>query len=182
MRRHPLPSGRGRRTLAAFGRDRSGATAVEFAICLLALVLFVFAIVNLGDLGLTVYALDRGVAESANYAALQASDNIAAAGPVQANGTVTTAECPAPTAIQAKFSAAAAPPYSAQNPAPPLTVDWWGTMAVCGGATVASPPPGGGVTVSVNAPWSPLALAGLFGGALTLSASQSVSVPLAPQS
>lgn len=168
--------------IALLVRDRSGATAVEFAVCLMALLIFIFAIINLGDLALTVYALNRGVAHSANYAALQASDNIAAAGPVQSTGTVTAAECPGSSAVQSQFAAVATPPYSATNPPPTVAVDWWGTMAICGGQTVTSPPLGGGVTVTVKAPWSPLALSGLFGGALTLSASQSVPVPLAPQS
>lgn len=164
-----------------FRREQRGVAAIEFAVGLLVLLLFIFGIINLGDLALTQYAMNHGVAAAARYAAIEASNGISANGPVTSSTTVVASECPTESEIQKSFDSNAAPPFTSQNPAPQVSVNWWGTMSPCGGTNLASPPPGGGVRVSVLYKWTPIAAGGLFGNpSVTLAATQSVAVMMAP--
>lgn len=171
------------RSFSRLRKDDKGVTAVEMAIGITALFLFSFFIINVGDLAFTEYALNRAVVAAAHYAAVQASDNIGSTGTVSSTTPVTAADCPVQSNIQNVFDQIAAPPYSSDNPPPAVQVSWWGTMNPCGGTQPVAVPPGGGVTISVTASWEPIAAPGLFPiGTITLGASQTVPVMLAPSS
>lgn len=161
----------------------SGTAAIEFAVGSVAFLMFVFAVINIGYFAFADYSLNRAVAVAARHAAIDASVLIAAQGPLSSGYTVTASACPGTTTIQQIFDKAAAPLWSSANPWPAVDVNWWGTMAPCSGQTPTidvTQPPGGGVTVSVSAPWSLIA-GNLFGiGSFTLSARQSMPVILSP--
>lgn len=163
----------------------SGTAAIEFAVGSVAFLMFVFAVINIGDFAFTDYSLNRAVEVAARRAAIDASVLIAAQGPLSAGYTVTAKDCPSTATIQRAFDAAATPPWSKANPWPSITVTWWGSMSPCTGqtsSTKAAPAPGGGVTVSASAPWSVIA-GDLFGiRTITLSARQSMPVILASSS
>lgn len=164
-----------------FRHEQKGVAAIEFAISLTVLLLFVFGIINLGDLALTQYAMDHGVAAAARYAAIAASNGISANGPVTSSTTVVASECPTQAEVQKSFDSNARPPFTSQNPAPEVVINWWGTMNPCGGTNLATPPAGGGVQVSARYKWTPIAAGGLFGNpSVTLGATQSVTVMMAP--
>jgi len=169
--------------LKKFKNDENGVTAIEMAIGITALFLFSFFIINVGDLAFTEYSINRAVVAAAHYAAVQASDKIGSSGTVTTTTAITSADCPSQSDVQNAFDQAAAPPYSSTDPAPAIQISWWGTMNPCGGTQPAAVPPGGGVTVSVKAAWEPIAAPRLFPiGTITLGATQSLSVMLAPLS
>jgi len=68
------------RRFAYFCDDRRGSTSLEFALNGIALMLFVFAIINLGDLGLVFGAMRHGVQGAARMAAVQTGVNISNSG------------------------------------------------------------------------------------------------------
>lgn len=166
-------------------RTDSGTAAIEFAVGSVAFLMFVFAVINIGDFAFTDYSLNRAVEVAARHAAIDASVLIAAQGPLSVGYTVTANACPDTKTIQQAFDKAASPPWSSANPWPSVAVTWWGTMAACSGqgaTTDPAQPPGGGVTVSASAPWSVIA-GNLFGvGSFTLSARQTMPVILSPGS
>ena len=90
-----------------FGRARRAAAAVEFAITSLALFTFLMGIINLGDLGLVLGALQHGVQGAARQAAVTAAGDLA-------SGTA----CPTSANIQSYFTAFAVPPLAANSAVP----------------------------------------------------------------
>ena len=90
-----------------FARARRAAAAVEFAITSLALFTFLMGIINLGDLGLVLGALQHGVQGAARQAAVTAAGDLASG-----------AACPTSANIQSYFSAFAVPPLTAGTAVP----------------------------------------------------------------
>jgi Flp pilus assembly protein TadG len=82
--------------LCRLGRERRSSAAVEFALTGSALIAFLFGIVNLGLLGLTVGTLQHAVEQTARKAAVTAALNGSSA-------------CPSSTTIQGYFNPYAAP-------------------------------------------------------------------------
>ena len=79
---------------------RRGVAAVEFALTAFWLFLFLFAIINLGDLGFTVGALQHAVEAAARKAAVTASANLS---------STPATPCPTGSQLQTYFNSFAAP-------------------------------------------------------------------------
>lgn len=140
-------------TARAFARARRAGAAVEFAICGLALLLFIFGIVNLGLLGMTVSALARGVQSAARTAAVDTSAQLANAGAFA---------CPSASAIVTDFNNAVGPVLPSAGDAsgsnPRLTITWTDN----GTSSIAGDPPGLFLTLTAAYQWSPVGFSGLF--------------------
>jgi Flp pilus assembly protein TadG len=140
-------------TARAFARARQAAAAVEFAICGLALLLFIFGIVNLGLLGLSLSALARGVQSAARAAAVDSSARYANAGAFT---------CPSNSTIVTDFNNAADPALPGAGDAngsnPRLTITWTNN----GTSSDAGDPPGLYLTLTGTYRWSPIGFNGLF--------------------
>jgi Flp pilus assembly protein TadG len=150
------------RRLRRFIAARRAAAAVEFAISALALLLFLFGIINLGYLGLQISALEHGVVGAARKAGVTAAANLTG------NGAKTT--CPTTADIQGYFNSFAAPPLRAATGAatdgsPVLTFSTgpW----VNNGA--AGTPAGTYLTITATYRWIPIGFPAYFGVGLNLS-------------
>lgn len=84
-------------------RNRRASMSLEFAVVGLALILFIFALLNLGLLGYAVASLSRGVQYAARTATVAAAANYAAS---------SSYSCPTPTAIAGYFDKVAHPPLA----------------------------------------------------------------------
>jgi len=150
----------------AFARDRRGTTTVEFAVNAMVLLLFLFGIINLGDLGLTVGTMKRAVEATVRTATVQTSAAIAQSG--------NPAACATAAQIIADFNSIASPilpPASAASVSgyPTISYSWTN-------ATVATPTPGTTLAVTATFRWVPLGLSSSFGPGipLTITATQLV--------
>jgi Flp pilus assembly protein TadG len=149
----PRPVARLAATARAFARARQGAAAVEFAICGLALLLFIFGIVNLGLLGMSLSALARGVQSAARAAAVYASAQYANEG---------TFTCPSDSTIVTEFNNATGPALPGAGDAngsnPRLTITWTNN----GTSSNAGDPPGLYLTLTGTYRWSPIGFNRVF--------------------
>lgn len=137
----------------AFARARRAAAAVEFAICGLALLLFIFGILNLGLLGLSLSALARGVQSAARAAAVYTSAQYANTGAFT---------CPSPGTIVTDFNHAVSPALPSAgtvNGSNPLVTVTWTNNGTNGEA---GDPPGLYLTLTGSYRWSPIGFNGLF--------------------
>jgi Flp pilus assembly protein TadG len=136
-----------------FARTRRAAAAVEFAICGMALFLFIFGIVNLGMLGLSLGGLVRGVQSAARAAAVYTSNKYATTGAFS---------CPSTSMIVTYFNNAATGALpaagSAKGSNPLVAVTWTnnGTSSVTGAA------PGLYLTLTGTYRWAPIGFLGVF--------------------
>jgi Flp pilus assembly protein TadG len=137
----------------AFAQARQAAAAVEFAICGLALLLFIFGIVNLGLLGMSLSALARGVQSAARAAAVYSSAEYANAGALT---------CPADSLVIADFNNAVGPALPAAGETnganPRLAITWTNN----GTSSDANDPPGLYLTLTGTYQWSPIGFNKLF--------------------
>lgn len=152
--------------LRIFTRDRRGTTTLEFAVNGLVLLLFLFGIINLGDLGLTVGTMKRAVETTVRTATVQTSAAISQTG--------NPAACATAGQIIADFNSIASPilpPATAAVTAgyPTLSYAWTN-------ATTANPTPGTTLAVTAAFRWVPLGLPTSFGPGipLTISSTQLV--------
>ncbi len=122
-----------------FARARRAAAAVEFAITSVALFTFLMGIINLGDLGLVLGALQHGVQGAARQAAVVAAGDLA-------SGTA----CPANGDIQSYFNAFATPPLAANSAVP--SFGGGGSPWVSNDATL----PGSYVVLTETYNWVPI--------------------------
>jgi Flp pilus assembly protein TadG len=126
---------------------------VEFAICGFALFVFIFGIVNLGLLGMSLSALARGVQSAARAAAVYTSAQYA-------NEGVFT--CPSDGTIVSDFNNAASPALPAAGDTngsnPRLTITWTNN----GTSSNAGDPPGLYLTLTGTYRWSPIGFNGVF--------------------
>ena len=145
--------------------DRRGVASIEFAISGTALFLFLFGILNLGEFGFTIVALQQGVEETARYASVATAVALA-------NGTAANYACMAQPLAQTEFNNAVSPPFSTAT-APSISVTWGGSLAACSNATGMGI---GTVTVSAQYQWYPIGLIGVFPNGITLSPSETLAV------
>jgi Flp pilus assembly protein TadG len=145
------------RALRRLGRSTRAGAAVEFALSGLALFAFLFAILNLALLGLSLTALAHGVQSAARTAAVQAAASFT-------NSTSNTITCPSSSTIAQFFNNVAAPPLpsaatgTGSNPA--LSATW--TNSTGTGSSL-----GLFVTLTGTYKWVPLGFAP-FGKGITL--------------
>jgi hypothetical protein len=148
-------------TLRHFAAERRAVTAVEFSINVLALMLFFFAIINLGDLGLVVGTMKHAVQSSVRNAAVTTGANIAASGNLGA--------CATESQILASFNGIASPILpaagDATNNGAPIVQSSWVNNAQ--GATL---------TVSATYQWVPVGMPNNFTPALSLDISSTQTV------
>ena len=135
----PLPLCR--LAVARLAAARRAAMAVEFAIVSLALFIFLFGIINLGDLGLVLGALQRGVQGAARQAAVTAAANLA-----------NNAACPTAAQIQGYFGSYAAPVINTAAATPSYGA---GSPWVINDATL----PGSYLVMTETYTWKPLGFA-----------------------
>ncbi len=152
---------RGQQTLRRFRTASQAVASIEFAISGMALILFMLAIVNLGDLGLMLGALQHGAEAAARAAAVQSAGNIASGG-----------VCTNNAAVQSYFNAAASPPLppatgSTTDGTPQIQTSWTNNSA---NNTV----PGTYVTVTTSYNWTPIGLPNTASIPLTITATQIV--------
>lgn len=153
-------------------RDNRAVAAIEFAIGGSVLIFFMFAIINIGDLALTLSALEHGVQQASRYASVTTSNAI---------GAGTLPGCTATSAVQSAFAAAVQPPIPTAG-IPNVSVAWGGSLAAtCGvlpGASVdkTTGPSGGWVTVNVAYTWVPIGLPNVFGQGFPLNATDTAAV------
>jgi Flp pilus assembly protein TadG len=139
--------------LCRLGRERRSGAAVEFAIAGAALIAFLFGIVNLGLLGLTVGALQHAVEQTARMAAVTAAKN--------GGG-----DCPSIATIQGDFYHYAAPVIAAN--AATLTYGS-GAVGASGDPWVdSSSPPGTYIALGAAYNWKPIGFPSFAGINLTI--------------
>jgi Flp pilus assembly protein TadG len=144
-----------------FASANSAVASIEFAISGMALILFFLAIMNLGDLGLVLGAMQHGTTSAARAAAIQTADNIAAG-----------AACANNTAVQSYFNTAASPPLpaatgSTTDGSPQIQTSWTNNNT---NNTV----PGTYITVTASYNWTPIGLPNTASIPLNISATQIV--------
>jgi Flp pilus assembly protein TadG len=154
-----------RKTRNSFGADRRAVAAIEFAISGSALFLFLLGIMNLGELGFTIVALQRGVQQAARYASISTSVAIA-------NGTAANYACTSQADAQAQFTSAAIPPFSATT-IPAVSVSWGGSLATCSNSAGTGI---GTVTVSAHYQWYPIGMMGVLGNGISLAPTETLAV------
>jgi Flp pilus assembly protein TadG len=128
--------------LRGFSTDRRGAALLEFAINGIALFAFFMAIINVGLLGMSFGALERGVEGTARMAAANAAANY-----VSSNYTALT--CPTAATVQGYFKAFAVPALSDNAT---VKASWTNN----GTGTNTTDPAAVYVTVTATYTWRPL--------------------------
>jgi Flp pilus assembly protein TadG len=145
-----------------FIAGRRGAAAVEFALTSMALFLFLFAIVNLGLLGLTLGALQHGTEQAAREAAVTAAKN-----PADCRSSVNS------TAIQNYFYLYAAPVISrGATPSYSIYTDGSAALNTANDPWVdngSGTPPGTYIALTETYNWAPIGFAKLHGFTLKIS-------------
>lgn len=141
---------------APFGRCRRGGAAVEFALVGLALMLFLGALVELGELGFSIAAQARGVQAAARAAAMDASNGVA----TSANGTPTEDSI---ATIRGYFNQYADPPLAPPNgtSGPQVSAEWCTN-------TGGSAPPALYLILTVSNTWVPPGF-NMFSSGFTIS-------------
>jgi len=149
------------RTLKRFAAERRGVAAVAFAINVMALLIFFFAIINLGDLGLTLGTMKHAVQASVRNAAVETGANFAQTGNL--------GDCATNSQIVATFNSIASPilpqASNTQNANAPIVQSSWANNNE--GATL---------TVSAFFQWVPIGVPNLLGPTvpLTITSTQTV--------
>jgi Flp pilus assembly protein TadG len=146
-----------------FGAARRGSASVEFAMSGIALFAFLMGIINLGDLGLTLGVLQRGVETAARQAAVTAASNLSAS---------PATSCPTAANVVTYFTNAESPPLSmanvtlsSANGALPSNNAWTNNASPPGSATSL---PGSYIVLTAKYAWKPLGFAAL-GPSINLS-------------
>jgi Flp pilus assembly protein TadG len=144
-----------------FARHRRATASVEFALNGMVLLLFIFGIINLGDLGLTVGTMKRAVQQTVRTAAVQTGAAIAQTG--------NPSDCATSAQIITAFNSIASPilpaaAATANNGAPIVQTAW-------SNATTTNPAPGTELTVTASFTWTPLGMGQNFGAGLPLTIS-----------
>jgi Flp pilus assembly protein TadG len=149
-----------------FARHRRAAASVEFAVNGMVLLLFIFGVINLGDLGLTIGTMKRAIQYTVRTAAVQTGSSIEQSGNPGA--------CATSAQMIAAFNSIASPilppaAATANNGAPIVQYSW-------ANASLANPTPGTELTVTASFRWTPLGMGQNFGGGvpLTISSTQLV--------
>jgi hypothetical protein len=139
---------------------RAGA-ATEFALCGLGLFAFIMAVVNMGLLGLSLGALQRGVQASARQAAVNAAASYAAS-------SSATFTCPSTATINNYFNGFANPPLPpvGSSNGPTLAISWVNNSS----DSTATEPPGVYITLTATYNWVPLGF-GELGPSISLKLS-----------
>lgn len=133
---------------------RRGSTAVEFAICAIAIFVFILGIINLGLLGLTLATLQHAVEQTARKAAVTAA----------AKGS---GACPTTTDVQTYFNQFAKPVIAAD--AATLTYSQYSGGSVIAISTpwvdngLGGTPPGTYIALTATYQWKPIGFA-MFNG------------------
>jgi Flp pilus assembly protein TadG len=153
-----------------FATARRALASVEFALSGLALFIFTMAIINLGDLGLTLGALEHGIQAAAREAAIQTSANLAAA-QASANPPVNGTDiCPTNAEIQTYFNNVAAPTLppatGSTTDGSPIITQTWVNNAL---NDTAGAPPIFYLNLNVAYKWNPIGLPELFGSGVNLA-------------
>lgn len=144
-----------------FSTARRAVASIEFALSGLALFVFTIAIINLGDLGLTLGALEHGLQAAARELAIQTTAALAT------NGSAT---CPTSSEIQTYFNNVAAPPLPAATSSttagsPIITATWVDNVL----DSTAGAPPTLYLNLKVAYKWNPIGLPDLFGKGINLA-------------
>jgi len=142
-----------------FAGARGGVATVEFAINSLALILMIFAVINLGDLGLTLGLMKQGVESAVRASVVQTEASFAATG--HTNACATAAQ------MAAYFNNVVAPIMpaatgSTTDGSPIVTYNWTNY-------TLLGTAPGTFLTINVAYRWTPIGLPNSFGGGIPLS-------------
>jgi Flp pilus assembly protein TadG len=127
---------------SAFAADRRASNVIEFAISGLALFGFFMAIVNIGLLGMSVGALERGVQGAARQAATSATLSFL-------NSSPQAFTCPAVSAVQGYFKTYAVPALSDNAT---ISANWTNN----GTGAISTKPAALYVTVTAKYTWKPL--------------------------
>jgi Flp pilus assembly protein TadG len=165
------PNGHGMKTFqrkaprSTLTADTRGVAAIEFAISGSALFLFLFGIMNLGELGFTIIALQRGVQQAARYASVATSVALA-------NGTAVNNACTTQADAQTQFANAVTPPLSAAS-TPIISISWGGSLATCSNDASNGI---GTVTISARYRWYPIGMAGLLTNGISLAPTETLAV------
>jgi len=144
-----------------FAAANRAVASIEFAISGTALILFFLAIVNLGDLGLVLGAMQHGAEVAARAAAVQSAGNIAGGNACSNNA-----------AVQSYFNNAASPPLPASSGSmtdgsPVIQTSWTNNS---NNNTV----PGTYLTVTASYNWTPIGMPNSASIPLTITATQTV--------
>ncbi len=144
-----------------FSRQRRGTASVEFALNGLAIMLFIFAIINLADLGLVVGTMKHGVQAAARNAAVETGVLMAQ--------TDNSGDCVSQAQVIALFNQVATPILpaaagSSNNGAPVVQTAW---------SNAAN---GASLTVTASYRWMPVGMPNEFGNGipLTITSTQTV--------
>jgi Flp pilus assembly protein TadG len=148
-----------------FAAARRGSAAVEFAMSGLALFAFLMVIINLGDLGLTVGALQHGLQGAARQAAVTAAANLSG------NGAVAT--CPVASDVRGYFNAFTSPALraatgSTTDGSPQLSSANGNLTGSTSPWTSGTTPAGTFIKLTASYKWTPIGFASL-GPGVTLS-------------
>lgn len=161
----------------SLSEDQHGVAALEFAIVGPLLFIFIFAIINCGDLAWTYTTLHNGVVAAARYAAVQSNTALASS----SISALDPQSCASSQSIQATFARAVSGPIL-KGQIPVVSVSWGGTLIACNvltGSTFLSSLPGGYVSVAAQFNWQPLAMPNIF-GSITINVNDLQSVIEAP--
>lgn len=144
-----------------FRLAKKAVASIEFAISSMALMLFLLAIINLGDLGLVLGALQHGAESAARAAAVQTAGNIAGGN-----------ACSNSTQVQTYFNNVASPPLPPatglpNDGSPSILTSWTNN-------TNNNPVPGTYVTVTASYKWTPIGLPNTAAIPLNITATQIV--------
>lgn len=144
-----------------FKSARRAVASIEFAISSMALMLFLLAIINLGDLGLVLGALQHGAESAARAAAVQTANNIAGGN-----------ACSNTNQVQSYFNSVASPPLppatgQTNDGSPTILTNWTNNNN-------SNPVPGTYVTVTASYKWTPIGLPNTAAIPLNITATQIV--------
>jgi Flp pilus assembly protein TadG len=141
--------------------QNTASMTVEFAACGFVLLLFMFVIINIGDLGLIYGSLRHGVAAAARNAALQTG--------VAVSQNASGASCVTNAQVASFFDGAVSPivPFIGAADGPVLMIAWTNNA-------VSNTISGSYITVTIAYRWNPIALPRNVTIPLTVTATQIV--------
>jgi Flp pilus assembly protein TadG len=148
--------------LLSLATDRRGLASVEFALCCLLLVIFLFGIINVGDFALVYGTMRHGALSAARTAAVQTGVQIAQTG--NTGDCVTNAQV---TGFFNGYASMVMPGVGSSAMAPVLRTAWTNN-------TAANAVSGTFVTVTVNYLWTPVGMPGGTGIPVSVAATDMV--------
>jgi Flp pilus assembly protein TadG len=148
--------------LLPLATDRRGLASVEFALCCLMLMIFLFGIINVGDFALVYGTMRHGALQAARTAAVQTGVQIAQTG--NAGDCVTNAQV---TGFFNGYANMVMPGAGSGAMAPVLRTAWTNN-------TAANAVSGTFVTVTVNYLWTPVGMPGGTGIPVSVAATDMV--------